>query len=203
MIFLKNTQPSLLLERYSASIKSGRANKKKFELVAEKLILLTLFAERSKEKLHRRWQAELAIRLECEILHAAMVINKNDPLANGIRDILKHHSGYTPALLDKKLKELLQIRNNEISEIQSARGKVPKKPSPFKEILNGLADEMPEITLRELIKELKKDSYCRVIRDVDEDAQKVYLENGEEKSFRAVQTTLNRIKNKKNKSTGT
>jgi len=125
-----NTRQSFLLNRYILRIKAGGLNNRSFDVVSEKLIELTLASERAKQNLHRRWQAEAVIGLECQIL-AAMVINKNDPIVNEVREILKHHTSYDENTLQKKLKRILQIRNNELSEIQKKKGLIPKKPSPW------------------------------------------------------------------------
>lgn len=191
-----NTRQGFLLERYISSIKAGRLKNKNFGAVSQKLIELTLADARSRERLHKRWHAEIAIGFECQIL-AAMVINRNDPIAKELREILKNHPGYDENTLQKKLEHVLQLRNNELSEIQSARGNIPKTPSPFKKLLNNIVQKTPEINFKELLEELNQDCHSHIIRDVDEDANKIYLENGEKKSFKAVQTTLNRIKKQK------
>ena len=183
------------LERYIARIWKGDLKKAPFEQAGTVLLNLVFAYVRKENNIHLRWNNAEANYLALLTIAELKKRKGKDLVLIGIYDALMELAGQNKKVVDQLLLTA-EIRLNELHEVQTTRGNIPKKPSPFAKIIGDIVLSNNGINTTDLIDELAKDKYSKVVRSVDSEAKKVYLENGKEKSFSAIDTSLRRAKNK-------
>jgi hypothetical protein len=98
------------------------------------------------------------------------------------------------------LKRGLEEHASKISEQQRANAKRPRKPAPFKELLEQTISANKNITEKELLKELKKAEGGDVIKAIDHDQGiiRVYDEEDRERTYKidGLKDHLRKIRDK-------